>query len=200
MKSKKIHRFLAMVLLLPLVGWMVTGLVFLVKPGYTGAYEQLAPKFYPLGERVIIAKPEWMQVRMLKTVLGTHLLVYSNDSWLHLNPNNLMPMPEPSATDAKRLLLDAISHNPKRYGTVQSVTEGAYITSTGVELRLDWNTLSIHQKGYDTALINTLYKIHYLQWFGNKQANIAFGVLGLSGLFLLVFYGGLLLLRGRENH
>ncbi|MBU2985145.1 hypothetical protein KO528_07270 [Saccharophagus degradans] len=199
MKTRKIHRVIGMVLILPLVGWLVTGMVFLIKPGYAGAYEQLSPKYYALGERTFPTKPDWFEVRLVKTILGEHLLVKAADGWVHLDPGSLNPMPAPSELNASKLLLDAVSHNPQRYGTIEGMANGVYITSTGIELSLDWQTLSIRQKGRDTALINTLYKIHYLQWLGNKQANTVLGVVGLVGLFLLVFYGAILFFRGRKR-
>lgn len=200
MNPKKIHKFIGLLLLAPLLGWIVTGAVFILKPGYAGAYEQISPKFYALENHVVIQPAQaWSEIRILRTVLGQHLLVKIDGQWQHLDPTNLRSPRTPSMEQERRLLIDAISANKERYGEIETRTETGYVTSTGVELTLDWNSLKISQSGYDTKLINRLYKIHYLQWLGNKQGNVVFGVLGLSLLGLLVFYGMALYIRQRKK-
>jgi hypothetical protein len=56
-------------------------------------------------------------------------------------------------------------------------------TNTGVELTLDWNSMSLQQRGMDTNRIDRLYKIHYLQWTGIKSLD---RVLGFIGIFLIM--------------
>ena len=48
MKIRSLHRLIGILLLLPFVGWAVTGAIFFLKPGYAGAYDLLAVKTYPL--------------------------------------------------------------------------------------------------------------------------------------------------------
>lgn len=200
MNSKKIHHVLGLILLLPLLGWICTGVIFLVKPGYAGAYEQISPMLYPMDESApILAKKSWMEMRFLKTILGNHLLVKVDGEWQHLDAESLTLRPAPGEEQEILLLSDAISSNPERYGDIEGHTDNIYVTSTGVELNLDWNTLSISQKGNDTQLINTLYKIHYLQWLGNEKANTVLGVVGLLLLLLLVCFGVILYVRSRRE-
>ena len=101
-------------------------------------------------------------------------------------PYNIYAPPLPSEDDQIRLLHDAVKKNSHRYGHIEKRLDNAFITSTGVSLHLNWNTLSIQQTGRDTQLINQLYKIHYLQWLGNKQANILLATAALLILTLLV--------------
>ena len=91
-------------MLLPLVGWCVTGFVFFIKPGYEGAYELLQPKTYPLdGPLAITPDPSWLELRYLKTIIGNHLLVRTAQGWLAL------PLAPPSlATNQK--LVQAFRH------------------------------------------------------------------------------------------
>ena len=42
MPARLLHKIIGVVLLLPLLGWAATGAIFFIKPGYAGAYEQLA--------------------------------------------------------------------------------------------------------------------------------------------------------------
>ena len=73
--SRRLHRLLGMALLLPMLGWAATGVVFFTKPGYEAAYEQLQPRLYPVESGAAVpADGEWQEVRVLRTVLGDHLL------------------------------------------------------------------------------------------------------------------------------
>ena len=56
-------------------------------------------------------------------------------------------------------------------------------TDTGVKVSIDWNSMSLQQRGRDTDRIDLLYKIHYLEWTGVK---IVDRVLGLTGLILVM--------------
>lgn len=200
MNSNKVHRVLGLVLVLPLLGWIFTGTVFLVKPGYSGAYEMPVPKLYSLEREIAISPHEsWTELRVVKTILGEHLLVKVDGAWQNLNINTLEPQSPPAEAQAFLLLDDAISSNRERYGSVELSENGSYFTSTGVELKFNWDSLYISQSGNDTKLIDTLYKIHYLQWLGQKEANAALGLAGLLALTLLVFYGIVLYVRRRKR-
>jgi hypothetical protein len=180
MKSRTLHRLIGVVLVLPMVGWAVTGFVFFVKPGYGGAYESLNVKTYPLDGGVSIsADPGWLEYRGLRTILGDHLVVRTAAGWGHLNPRTLQPMAAPSDDEVRRLVTDAFLANPQRYGTIVSVAGGTIRTDTGVEVTLDWKRVSLQQHGRDTDRIDLLYKIHYLQWTGNKSIDRALGFVGL---------------------
>lgn len=170
-------------MLLPFFGWAATGLVFFLKPGYAGAYELLQPKTYPLERQVSITPdPSWLEMRYLRTVLGDHLIVRTVKGWQHLDPTTLAPKEKPSPDDVRRLMDDAFSQNPTRYGQITEVTGETVATTTNVRVTLNWNRLSLQQSGKDTDLIDRLYKIHYLQWTGVKWID---QVLGVAGLILI---------------
>lgn len=188
--SKKLHKILGLILIVPLLGWIITGAVFLTKPGYEGAYDRIAVKTYPLEQTFTIRpRNDWHESKILRTVLGDHLLVRTTDQWQHLDPNTLQQKPTPTNEDLKRLALDAISHKSARYGSTLEVANGKLLTETNIEITIDWSTLSLKQSGRDTKLIKTLYKIHYLHWIGTRSANIAFAVFGLLLLAGLVILG-----------
>ena len=208
MTPRKIHKIAGLILVLPFIGWIITGLIFLTKPGYDGAYQQIAPKVYPIEQGFTVnTQPGWLELNIKRTILGYHLLVKQGSETLHLDAQNLAIFPQPSESDIILLLEDAIAINRERYGIISpNNTErhsqglnSTYVTTTGVELTLDWNTLSIRQRGLDTKIINTLYKIHYLQWLGQRQINLALGVLGLLGLTLLVYYGVVIVVKGNKH-
>ena len=54
MTLRKLHRLVGIVMLLPFVGWAITGAIFFIKPGYGGAYEALAIKTYPIETTVTL--------------------------------------------------------------------------------------------------------------------------------------------------
>jgi len=189
LQARKLHRIIGLVLLIPFFGWALTGFVFFVKPGYAGAYEILRVKTYPLATIAPIApEPAWREIRYFRTILGDHLLVRTDNGWENLDPTTRQPRAIPQEAQLKRLLSDAFSINPSRYGSVLTVSGDRATTSTGVQLTLDWNSMSLQQSGLDTNRIDRLYKIHYLQWTGIKSLD---RVLGFTGIFLILTLSGL---------
>jgi hypothetical protein len=187
---KRLHRLVGLILLLPMLGWAVTGAVFLFKPGYEGAYEQLQIKHYPLAETLAIQPlPGWQKLTVVQTILGSHLLVSVEGEPLHLNMHTLKPVLQPSPGEIQQLIDDAISHSRQRYGEVIEIDNLMVHTSTGVEITLDWQRLALRQSGEDTRLINTLYKIHYLQWSSLAELNKVLGIVGLLLLVTLTLLG-----------
>ena len=184
MPTKRYHRILGIVLLLPLLGWALTGLVFFIKPGYSDAYQPLLIKTYPIDTSwTIDTAQQWQDLRLVKTILGTHLLVTTDRNTKHLNPYTLQVKTLPSSDQLTLLIEDAIAVNQDRYGSVTAIKDSVATTDTAVTITLDWKTLKLTQRGQDTELIDLIYKIHYLQWTPYAAIN---QVLGFAGLFLLM--------------
>jgi hypothetical protein len=180
---RKIHRVIGLVMLLPLVAWAATGAVFFTKPGYGAAYDALAIRTYPIeGPITVRPDPAWREIRHLRTILGLHLLARTDKGWVQLDPITLQPAARPRDEDVKRLIADAFAVNPSRYGQIVTLDGGTATTDTGAVITFDWNRLGLTQRGRDTDRIDRLYKIHYLQWTGEKTVD---KFLGLAGLVLL---------------
>lgn len=195
---RRIHRFLGWCLILPFFVWAFTGLVFFIKPGYQAAFSYLTVKTYPISNAVqLTPQPEWQEIKLLQTVLGPHLMVKQSDRWQQLNLTDFTVRPQPSADDLLRLIKDAMSVDSKRYGEQLLKTEQGFVTDTGVQIQLDWASLSLSQQGKDTELINNLYKAHYLQWTGQKTLDQVLGVIGLVLLMFTTVVGVWLLIRRR---
>lgn len=196
MTARRLHRLAGLVLLLPMLGWAGTGAIFFLKPGYDDAYSSLTVKTYPLEAPLAVKAPaDWLEVRYLRTVLGPHLLARTATGWSQFDPVTLAPRPAPGEPDLRALLSEAIDANPVRYGSIVSIEGTSATTSTGAAVTLDWNRLSISQRGRDTDRIDWFYKVHYLQWTGIDMID---DVLGLTGLVLIVglsLLGARLLLR-----
>lgn len=200
MRVRHWHRLLGLVLLLPLVGWAVTGLVFFFKPGYAAAYAPLEAR--RLGQAAPLAlepHSEWLEVRALRTVLGDHLLVRTAEGWRHLRAENLAPWPRPKPDTLRPLIADAIASDAGRYGSVERVDGETFVTSTGARITLDWDTLSLGQRGRDTDRIDAIYRIHYLQWTGIKAIDRVLGLAGIAGVLTLAIFGLRLLLQKQEE-
>lgn len=200
--SQRWHRNLGIVLVLPLLLWAATGAVFLFKPGYGGAYEQLrVSAAAPQCAGVSPAQGPWQELRMVSSVLGCHQLQKLQGSWQHLQADGSEW--QPNASQVSTLLASMTVQNSARYGQIVSVElagqQWRANTSTGVELTLNWADLSVRQQGRDSRLINTLYKIHYLQPFTIKWANQAFASLILLLLVIAVTLGIWLLWRRSQG-
>ncbi len=202
MISRRLHKTLGLLLLLPLLAWGATGIVFYFKPGYGDAYEQLTPKFYPL-KNVAPLIPEnsaqWLKATRVQTQLGQHLLVNTADGVAHLNASTGAEFSQPTDAQLRAFINDAIAHNPARYGQVIEREGDVFTTNTGVVITLDWPRLQLRQRGPDTELIDTLYRIHYLQWSGFKTFDRVFGLLGIALLFSLSLLGFWLYLQHRRR-
>ncbi|MFN0158052.1 MAG: hypothetical protein ACKVRP_08290 [Bacteroidota bacterium] len=190
MKTRKLHRIIGVTLLLPFVGWAVTGLIFFIKPGYADAYDMLTVKTYPLGGSTQV-RPDsaWHEFRYFRTILGDHLIVRSADGWQHLDPQSLNPRDPPMEDQIRKLVGDAFTANSQRYGNVSRVSGDSISTDTGIEVTLDWTRLSLYQRGKDTDRIDLLYKIHYLQWTGVDSVDKFLGLAGLVLVLLLTVLG-----------
>jgi len=195
--TRKLHRIVGLVMLLPFFGWAITGFVFFVKPGYEGAYELLQPKTYRMdGEKIAFTpNPTWLEIRYFRTILGNHLIVRTAQGWQHLDPATLAVRAKPTDDEIKKLLLDAFSANPGRYGQISTIAGATATTTTNVRVTLNWNRLSLQQAGKDTDRIDWLYKIHYLQWTGVKWVDRTLGTLGLALIVILSVLGLTLLLK-----
>jgi len=184
-KTRKLHKITGLILLAPFIAWSLTAVFFLVRPGYEEAYERPQLKQYPLEAGFSIpANAAWTEVRLFNTILGKHLIVKESGTWRHLDGDTLEEKPYPSETELRLLLEEAFSFNPERYGSIATIDDIGIHTTTGVDITLDWNTLSIFQNGKDTRAIDQIYSIHYLEWTGIE---ILDRIVGLSGLFLLIY-------------
>ena len=198
MITRKQHRLLGGILLLPFIAWSLTGIFFLVRPAYEQAYSVLSPKTYAAGEINISAEPQWQEMRLLKTILGQHLLVKQENRWQQLDPDSLEVRAAPTEADLANFVEDAISQDIQRYGELLPGESYPFQTSTGVTITVNWDSLSLSQQGADTRWIDRIYSIHYLQWTGIALVDTVLGVGGLFLLLLMTITGSMMLLRRAE--
>jgi hypothetical protein len=190
MTSRRLHRLIGLTLLLPFLGWVITAFIFYFKPGYDQAYESLRFKTYPFEAISILpTNPQWREIRYFRTILGIHVCVRTEDTWIQLDPVTLEARPEATEEELRILLIDAFSSNPDRYGSIATISDDGIVTTTGVRITVDWDRMALYQRGADTDLIDLLYKVHYLQWTGFDAVDKILGPLGLLLILTLSILG-----------
>ena len=186
-------------MVLPMLGWAVTGMVFFIKPGYEDAYEILRLKTYPLDQGFSISTTNtWEELRIVNSILGAHALVKKDGQSYNLDPDSQQPAPLPGKDKLKILFEDVVSHNVERYGSVENIEGSTAHTSTGITIELNWHELRFNQTGPDQAVIDLLYRIHYLQWTPWSVVNQILGIIGLLLLVCLAAFGVRIYLANRE--
>jgi hypothetical protein len=200
MEVRRLHTIIGLIMLIPFFGWTLTGFVFYIKPGYAEAYELLQPRTYPLNSSASVKPdPSWLEFRCVRTVLGDHLLAKTADGWLHLDPATMQAREQPDGEGIRKLVTDAFSINPERYGHIERISDKTIFTDTGVRINLDWNRLSFQQRGRDTDRIDLLYRIHYLQWTGVEAIDKVIGPAGLILVMALAVLGIRLAIASRRK-
>ncbi|HTF88095.1 MAG TPA: hypothetical protein VK843_06765 [Planctomycetota bacterium] len=212
---RRFHRALGMVLVLPLVLWVLTGLLFHVKLRYGEAYEALAvPR---------AAQPDWSLARISPaSVLSSGLAeaplvlgVHPSGSLVYFGKLAGQPVAvdastgeaiAPASTETARAwVAAALSASPhlQRYGSELSAeTSTSRSARTGTDdpvlvlhysgaktVRVDRITGEIAQTGALNDFIDASYRVHYLQWTPWKWANIALEILSIPLVLILAATG-----------
>jgi uncharacterized iron-regulated membrane protein len=219
---RRFHRLLGLLLALPLLLWMLTGILFNVKYRYTEAYETLR----------VPAIADWKQAHLSPGDLTDHGLVDSDARIsIFAHPSNrpayagsksrlpvvvdagsgtaISPATEAAARQWVQSAVSA-SPNASRYGTPGTVRETTRFSSlTGVPdpafvvaysggktIIIDRLTGEIAQTGQLNDWIDFTYRIHYLQWTPWKPVNIALVLIAVPVVFALAFSGIRMFFRG----
>lgn len=211
-RARLLHRILGLVLLAPLLVWTATGFLFLIKPGWAGAYEMLdamSAQSLPLANLIapndLRTSAEVTRLELGATVLGPVYRVRMGNETQLFNATSsqvLSPLDEPAvlavAQDAA-----ARAMSQARYGQAIETTllpnEGVVRFSGGATVRVGRNDLSLSQSGPDTEWINRIYELHYLRWTGVALLDRIAAVAALVGVWVLAAVGLVLLRRGSKR-
>jgi hypothetical protein len=204
------HRVLGVVLVLPLLLWTVTGLVFLVKPGWSGAYEALSAfdeRPVDLGGLVPPARlgePQATRIDLVSTAIGpVYRMTLPGGETRIVEASSGVALSPLTPQAGERIALDAASRASarERYGTVKAVREEASAIAVdfegGATVSVGRTDLALSQSGSDTALIDALYRMHYLQWTGVAALDRTLELAAIGGTWGLAALGLLLLRRPR---
>jgi uncharacterized iron-regulated membrane protein len=203
---RRLHRWLAIVLVIPLIVWSLTGLLFHWKPGWSRAYDMLdAEKPGPLSHldklAGVLAAEAVTHVEMFETTLGPLARITTAKGDELWDPETGLRRSPLAIDAAQALAVDAMSRSPHHaaYGAIKQVSA----TSTTVTLELvagpvveiGRNDARLSQRGPDTERIEWLYRIHYLQWTGNKAVVRVLALVGLLLIWLVLIPGVVLFVR-----
>ncbi|MBA3462670.1 MAG: PepSY domain-containing protein [Deltaproteobacteria bacterium] len=206
MSWAKAHRWLAILLVVLLAVWSVTGLLFHLKPGWSRAYDMLsAERRGPLQPSKLVALStvgdDITGLELIDTALGPIYRVSTSQGTSLVDATTGAKKSPLSLADARTLVADAISRSSHAatYGELETADLGdskvAIACSGGRTIEISRNDGRISQRGRDTDRIDWLYRIHYLQWTGNKTFDRAFSIFGLALIWAVVFPGLVLFVR-----
>lgn len=196
----RVHRWAAIVLVAMLVVWSITGLVFHLKPGWDRAYDQLSVKRdEPIDMSSVVAiatLPRSPSVELFSTVLGPMYRVTTKDGSSIIDATTGKPRTF-TPDEVTRLVDDAVSRSPfaNRYGAHVGIS-GNDVRYAGEQVvTFSPATMRVSQEGRDTKRIDWLYRIHYLQWTGNKTVDKILAVGGLALIWVVMIPGIVLFVR-----
>jgi hypothetical protein len=207
--SVRAHRWLGVVLIAPLAIWTVTGLLFGLKPGWRRAYELLAVE--RPGEAIdaatLVVAPGSLgrveRLELFSTALGPVYRVTRDGAVSLVDGRTGQALSPLDAARARALAEDAVARSPHRaaYGGVSDTIVGdrevVVRFAGGPEVTVDRDGGRLAQRGRDTARIDWLYRLHYLQWTGVAVVDRALPVVAIVAVWLLSGMGVWLLLRRR---
>jgi len=203
---RRVHRWLAIVLVIPLIVWSLTGLLFHLKPGWGRAYDLLDPERpgqIALGPvAAALGDAPVTHLELFATAIGplARVTTAQGDALYDCaSGTKKSPLPIDAA---QALAVDAIARSPHRadYGPITRVTstETTVTLEAGdITIAVGRNDARLSQHGADTARIDWLYRIHYLQWTGNKALDKLLAILGLVLIWLVLVPGVVLFVRRR---
>jgi uncharacterized iron-regulated membrane protein len=198
----RVHRYLALLLVVPLIVWSVTGLLFHLKPGWSRAYDMLDAE-QPLETAnvtpvatVVATFPEGVQhLELFGTAIGPMYRITTKNGTALVDATTGTRRSPLTESDAKALVLDAVSHSREKAGYGElAATEAKddvvrFRFSGGVIVDIDRNDARISQHGSDTERIDWLYRIHYLKWSGKKTLDRVLALVGLALIWAVLIPG-----------
>jgi uncharacterized iron-regulated membrane protein len=205
-----VHRWAAIVLVSMLVVWSITGLLFHLKPGWDRAYDQLSVKrdepidlssivpvaslANPIDAKGVSSKPS--SIELFATVLGPMYRITTSSGSSIVDATTGKPRTF-TPDEIVRLVDDAVSRSAfaNRYGAHTGI-EGNNVRYAGDQVvTFSPTTMRVSQEGRDTRRIDWLYRLHYLQWTGNKSFDKALAVGGLALIWVVMVPGLVLFVR-----
>ncbi|MBI5434804.1 MAG: hypothetical protein HZA52_18370 [Planctomycetes bacterium] len=218
---RRFHRLLGTILVLPLVLWIATGVLFHVKHRYDEAYEALAvpPESAPDWSRATVAPADVLATGLADAPLT--LAAHPSGRLAYFGRRGAAPVaidaetgaPIEPASDgvARRWLAAALARSPHaaRYGEEIGAEEARETSArTGAEdpvlvvrtsgaktVRIDRVTGEIRQSGELNSFIDATYAMHYLQWTPWPALNVALVLVAVPLVLLLAFTGARLALQ-----
>jgi uncharacterized iron-regulated membrane protein len=212
-----LHRWTGLALAMVLLTWTITGLLFHLKPGWSGAYEMLDPA-RPRAVDTGAVRPLPEVAFRVREATGATTAI----TGLTLFDTALGPLYRVTVDGRPPLLVDAISgrvlspltpdhavalatdaagrsSHPDRYGAVDSSLASDHEVvvrfAGGARVRVSRHTGAISQRGADTDRTDRLYQLHYLQLTGNPTIDRTVAVVAIAATWCLAILGIALFVR-----
>jgi uncharacterized iron-regulated membrane protein len=209
MSWSRVHRWLAVVLVVPLVIWSVTGLLFHLKPGWSRAYDMLSAErpldampAVPLDAVASAAGGPPHRLELFGSALGPlyRVTTAAGPVLLDAQLHRRSPL---SVADARTLATDAVAHSTHRdaYGPIGATRvdpDTVHVAFAHATVDVDRAAGTISQRGRDTDRIDWLYRLHYLSWTGNRTLDKLLAIVGLALIWLVMVPGLVLFVRRRR--
>jgi uncharacterized iron-regulated membrane protein len=209
MPWSRVHRWLAVVLVVPLVIWSVTGLLFHLKPGWSRAYDMLSAE-HPLDAMPAVsldavasaAGGPAQHLELFGSALGPLYRITTPTGTVLLDAQLHRRSPL-SAADARTLAADAVAHSTHRdaygpIGATRADPDTVHVAFAHATVDVDRATGTISQRGRDTDRIDWLYRLHYLSWTGNRTLDKLLAITGVALIWLVMVPGLVLFVRRRR--
>lgn len=206
MSWARIHRWLAIVLVVLLVVWSATGLLFHLKPGWNRAYDQLTAERREgelrASELVPLASLHGAhRIELFDTALGPLYRVTAGDETTLVDARTGRTRSPLTIDDARALASDAIAHSAYRddYGDIAGIDATEQTVQVrcagGPIVEVGRGDARLSQRGPDTDRIDWLYRIHYLQWTGHATLDRLLAVIGLALIWAVMIPGVVLFVK-----
>lgn len=203
---RRLHRWLAIVLVIPLIVWSLTGLLFHLKPGWSRAYDMLeaekpGPPLHLAKLATVLAEQPVTHIEMFETAIGPLARITTGKGDELYDPDTGTRRSPLAIDAAQALAVDAIARSPHHsaYGAIVRVSSTEITVklelAEGPVVEIGRNDARLTQRGPDTDRIDWLYRIHYLQWTGSKPVDKVLALAGLILIWLVLIPGVVLFVR-----
>lgn len=224
--TRRHHRLFGALLSIPLILWMVTGLLFHLKFRYDEAFETLqVPVSITSGHwKVATVAPADLAALGLDLSKPFKLMLHPSGQAAYVGSASGNPiaidaasgtrLPAAAETEVRAWATAAVNASPhsNHYGQPMNIRETLLFSgatglqhpafeidfSGGKRVTVDRITGEISQTGELNRWIDFTYRIHYLQWTPWQPVNIALVLLAVP-LVLLLALSGLRLFFGRTG-
>ena len=201
------HRLTGVLVAVPLLIWISTGLLFHVKHRYGEAYEQLqVPAAAARWDRVGVSPAQLVREGKLdpggRLSLAVHpsgAMVYqglSKGRRVSIDGSTGRPLQPASPETGKEWVEAAVKNAPhaRRYDSaLRHERTGDHAVTVffrgGKEVRVDLLTGELSQQGALNKWIDLTYRLHYLQWTPWQSVNIALVIAAALAVLALTASG-----------
>ncbi|MGI9628976.1 MAG: hypothetical protein ACR2QM_19250 [Longimicrobiales bacterium] len=187
---RRAHRLLALLAVLPMLAWLVSGfLLAIIGPGAvaTGTLELPTDPI----RRSVTVRPEsgFSEARIFATSMGNHLLQKTDFGWRHVDPSTGQLKDVPTESQLRSLLETAFAVDPEGFGDIELVTADSVVTTTGRSVSLNWPSYSATYRDASTDRVRLIRRVHTLGVTGNPAIDRWIMVAAAALGCLLAFMG-----------